>query len=188
MEDEQQEEKLILVKFPLESEIFNESHFRILQGRLPGRLQTCEWKLLYSLRKHGASFRTMLYNCREKGESLMFVKPTNHKECEFIGGFISAQDLHIQPLYFGNAETFVFRYMTKNIESFHWTGHDRFFVHCSSTGIGLGGGSNFALHIDEQLRFCSSGYSETFGNPALLNDKQSQYFECLNIEIWGFEN
>jgi hypothetical protein len=161
--------------------IVSDDEFLAILGNCPERLKLKEWRVVYSLRRDGASYRTLLNRCRDRREIILLIKPSS---CRVIGGFVSGE-MHIQQYYSGNADTFVFSVDNRGIEVYRWTGANRFFLYCSENGFGIGGGSNYAIHVDERLRMCSTGYCETFGNPALVNQ---DVFECLDIEVWGFDD
>ena len=48
--------------------------------------------------------------------------------------------------------------------------------------VALGGAPRYALCLDSDLAFGSSGPSETFGSPCLAS---SEEFEVGRVELWG---
>jgi hypothetical protein len=182
-EQEQEKERSVKLNHHEESKIIpNQEEFHRLLEHLPARVQLKDKVLAYALRRDGASYRTLLNNCKWIKEWILLVQPIRHPN-RFVGGFGTGV-LQLQPLYFGSAEMFVFRGNNGELDVFRWEGENRFFVHCSGNGIGLGGGSNFALHVDAHLKVCSTGFCETFKSPPLVEEEN--IFECLDLEVWGF--
>ncbi len=55
-----------------------------------------------------------------------------------------------------------------------------------STGWLQGGGAHgFSFQLDDELNTGVSNRSETFDNPTLSS---SEFFKCLNIEVWVLES
>eukprot|EP00475_Leptophrys_vorax_P019736 TRINITY_DN2704_c0_g1_i1.p1 TRINITY_DN2704_c0_g1~~TRINITY_DN2704_c0_g1_i1.p1 ORF type:complete len:305 (-),score=74.13 TRINITY_DN2704_c0_g1_i1:48-962(-) len=162
----------------------------MIRQLLPPLVQTREWRLIYSLKKNGASLTTLYRNCKNfGGECIVLVEPRgadNARVPSVIGAY-SPATLHINPMYYGSVDTLVFKMQNLEAEpeAYRWSGKNQFFVLSNTQGVGFGGGSSFALRFDDKLYHCSSGASETFDNPPLLPDDQSSFFECLNVEIWG---
>jgi len=49
--------------------------------------------------------------------------------------------------------------------------------------VAVGGGSGFALWLDEELLHGNSGESETFDNRCLASGNE---FEIMYVELWSF--
>ena len=86
----------------------------------------------------------------------------------------------------GSGESFVFTFHTDNAlgEVFPWTRkNDCFFLANARTGLCIGGGNSgdYAIQLDDELDFGSSGTCETYDNPGLAS---AEYFKCLNVEVF----
>lgn len=71
-----------------------------------------------------------------------------------------------------------------------WPWHQRrmalarndFFQFGRPGSLALGGAPQYALYLDGDLQFGSSGASDTFGSPCLASDVE---FEIGRVELWG---
>ena len=71
-----------------------------------------------------------------------------------------------------------------------WPWHQRrmalarndFFQFGRPDSLALGGAPQYALYLDGDLQFGSSGASDTFGSPCLASDAE---FEIGRVELWG---
>ena len=71
-----------------------------------------------------------------------------------------------------------------------WPWHQRrmalarndFFQFGRPDSLALGGAPQYALYLDGDLQFGSSGCSDTFGSPCLASDAE---FEIGRVELWG---
>lgn len=71
-------------------------------------------------------------------------------------------------------------------EIFRWSGQNELLVLSNDEQLAMGGGGRgFAFQIDDELDTGVSNASETFANPQLSS---SEFFKCLNVEIWTFED
>jgi len=63
-----------------------------------------------------------------------------------------------------------------------WSGKNKFFMLCRHDSISVGGGSHFAIFLQESLRKGSSGESDTFDSPILSATRD---FRLAKLELWG---
>ncbi|XP_023527206.1 TLD domain-containing protein 2-like [Cucurbita pepo subsp. pepo] len=149
---------------------------------LPNIVKGRQWILLYSTLRHGISLRTLIRKSSElSGPCLLVV---GDRQGAVFGGLL---DSPLKPTakrkYQGTNQTFVFTTMYGEPQLFRPTGANRYFYMCMDDLLALGGGSNFALRLEEDLLNGTSGPCETFGNSCLAH---SQEFELKNVELWGF--
>ncbi|RDX69371.1 Oxidation resistance protein 1, partial [Mucuna pruriens] len=83
----------------------------------------------------------------------------------------------------GTNNSFVFTNTSGCPVIYRPTGVNRYFTHCSTDFLAIGGGSHFALYLQGDLLNGSSSVSETYGNPCLAH---SEEFEVKEVELWGF--
>ncbi|KAJ0967509.1 hypothetical protein J5N97_024426 [Dioscorea zingiberensis] len=166
-----------------EKSIFiNSNLFEFFQSSLPNIAKGCQWILLYSTLKHGISLRTLLRNSNSlSGLCLLIVGDT---QGAVFGGLL---DCPLNPTakrkYQGTNQSFVFTTLYGEPRLFRATGANRYYYLCLNDLLAFGGGSSFALCLDEDLLHGSSGPCETFGNLCLAH---TQEFELKNVELWGF--
>uniref|UniRef100_A0A9I9CP60 TLDc domain-containing protein n=1 Tax=Cucumis melo TaxID=3656 RepID=A0A9I9CP60_CUCME len=132
--------------------------------------------------KHGISLRTLIRKSGElSGPCLLVV---GDQQGAVFGGLLECP---LKPTakrkYQGTNQTFVFTTMCGEPQLFRPTGANRYFYMCMDDLLALGGGSNFALRLEEDLLNGTSGPCETFGNSCLAH---TQEFELKNVELWGF--
>ncbi|KAM0949367.1 putative TLDc domain-containing protein [Dioscorea sansibarensis] len=164
------------------SVFMNSDLFDFFQSSLPNIAKGCQWILLYSTLKHGISLRTLLRNSNNiPGPCLLIAGDT---QGVVFGGLL---DCPLNPTakrkYQGTNQTFVFTTLYGEPRLFRPTGANRYYYLCLNDLLAFGGGSNFALCLDEDLLHGSSGLCETFGNLCLAHSPE---FELKNVELWGF--
>ena len=102
---------------------------------------------------------------------------------QLFGGFASAR-WSPEPHYIGSGECFLFR-LVPQIDVYHWTHRNDYFMLCSNDSIAMGGGGNFGIWVDSSLLSGTSSKCATYNNE-LLSKKPD--FEIRGIELWGFVN
>jgi hypothetical protein len=150
-----------------------------------------EWSRLYSLTRHGASIRTLMNQCEDRGACVFLFKPSDvDKSGRKAFGVFLSESVHVcsaADAYVGSFDCCVFTvYPDGKVIPFHSTRKNAFFGHFQETFISFGGGSHFAIHVDSELFHCSSGFCETFDSPALVDD-ESELFPIADMEVWGVE-
>ncbi|XP_016450313.1 oxidation resistance protein 1 [Nicotiana tabacum] len=156
--------------------------YDFFQSSLPNIAKGCQWVLLYSTARHGISLRTLIRKSADLSGPCLLI--TGDKQGAVFGGLLEAP---LRPTakrkYQGTNQTFVFTTLYGEPRLFRPTGANRYFYLCLNDVLALGGGGNFALSLDGDLLFGSSGPCETFGNSFLAHDQE---FELRNVELWGF--
>ena len=102
-----------------------------------------------------------------------------------FGGYI-AHALENKSFYYGNGESFVFSLNGSNSpKNYKWTGQNSLFVMSDSNCFAMGGGGGgFAFQLDDELDTGVSNCSGTYNNFQLSS---SEFFKCLNVEVWLLE-
>ncbi|XP_057547019.1 uncharacterized protein LOC130825691 [Amaranthus tricolor] len=165
-----------------DSSFINMELYEFLQASLPNIVKGCQWVLLYSTLKHGISLRTLIRKSADlSGPGLLIV---GDRKGAVFGGLL---DCPLKPCpkrkYQGTNQTFVFTTKYGEPRLFRSTGANRYFYLCLNDLIAFGGGGSFALSLDGDLLYGSSGPCETFGNLCLAQDPE---FELKAVELWGF--
>ncbi|KAG6577309.1 Oxidation resistance protein 1, partial [Cucurbita argyrosperma subsp. sororia] len=162
--------------------LLSEKSRTILYASLPALVQGRKWLLLYSTWRHGISLST-LYRRSMLWSGLSLLVVGDRKGAVF-GGLVEAP---LKPSskkkYQGTNNTFVFTSIPGHPVIYRPTGENYYFTLCSPDFLAIGGGSHFALYLDNDLLNGSSSTSETYGNPCLANTEE---FEVKEVELWGF--
>ncbi|ORY94151.1 TLD-domain-containing protein [Syncephalastrum racemosum] len=171
-----------------------------LQCYLPPRVAIASrWRLLYSTDQHGTSASTLHRRVEaHKGPCLLVIVTA---EGEQFGAYVS-ETLQCQPRYYGSGECFLWRRDKAEgiIEHYPCTGVNDYVVYTDRDFLAFGGGVRPLLF----LSFFSScrdgraglwlhkdlihGHTEncvTFNNAPLTEHDSN--FDCLALEVWGFE-
>ncbi|XP_022136824.1 TLD domain-containing protein 2 [Momordica charantia] len=162
--------------------LLSEKTRSVLYASLPALVQGRKWLLLYSTWRHGISLST-LYRRSMLWSGLSLLVVGDRKGAVF-GGLVEAP---LKPSskrkYQGTNNTFVFTNIPGHPVIYRPTGENHYFTLCSPDFLAIGGGSHFALYLDNDLLNGSSSISETYGNPCLANAEE---FEVKEVELWGF--
>lgn len=160
----------------------------------PARCGASQWRLLYASTRDGTSLRTLYRKCHEvSGPCLLLVRDTVGAA---FGCFTSdAWHQSQRGRHYGTGECFVFSLGAAQAAAdvsderamagaavFRWTKSNSHFQAGSGEFIAIGGGSHFALWLDEELHFGSSGPCETFGSPCLAGREE---FIIERVEVWS---
>eukprot|EP01112_Ceratiomyxa_fruticulosa_P016458 TRINITY_DN4981_c0_g1_i1.p1 TRINITY_DN4981_c0_g1~~TRINITY_DN4981_c0_g1_i1.p1 ORF type:complete len:818 (+),score=190.30 TRINITY_DN4981_c0_g1_i1:195-2648(+) len=146
----------------------------------PFKHRFSNWINLYSTSRHGISINTMYAKLRNKGPVVILIEDANH----YVFGGFASESLHTTQRYYGTGESFLFQ-LSPNINFYHWTRANDFFILSMDDFISMGGGGTgrYGFWLDADFLKGSSGACDTFGSPCLAS---SDDFECLHLEIWGF--
>ena len=68
-------------------------------------------------------------------------------------------------------------------KSYRWTEANSYFMLANEDSVAMGGGGEFGLYLDGDLKSGTSGDSETFGNKCLT---LTEDFDIAEVELWGF--
>lgn len=154
---------------------------RWIVQQTPKARQNESWVMLYSTARDGVSLHTLYRMCHATGGPALTI--IRDADDDIFGSFTSEpwRKEKIGKNY-GNGEAFVFTIHPKRT-CFRWTKKNYLFQSGSSTSLSLGGGSHFALWIDEALQNGTSGFCETFNSQQLSSEAE---FSIRAVEVWGF--
>ena len=166
--------------------VLTQEQVRCVAATLPARLRRCDWRMTYSSRRDGISLKS-LYRAAAReasragggGESVLAVKDTRGNA---FGAF-ATETWRVHPRYYGTGESFVFT-ASPRCEAHRWSQRNDYFMFGRENCVAAGGGSGFALWLDEELLRGNSGECETFANPCLSGEDTE--FEVMYVELWTF--
>lgn len=160
----------------------------------PAHCSAADWRLLYSTARDGVSLHTLFRKCRGcTSACLLLVRDTLGATL----GCYTSDPWHqsARGRGYGTGECFVLslgyahasvaaddRAAVSGAAVYRWTKANSHFQAGSSDFIAIGGGSHFALWLDSELHFGSSGACETFGSPCLAS---SEEFKIDRVEVWA---
>ena len=154
-----------------------------LISALPSRFRRSAWTLKYSSKRDGISLHSLYRAVRQSPATVLAVRDTNG----FCFGAFSTEVWSTQNAnrYFGTGESFVYSIEKdgdNTVTAFTWSGKNDYFQIAKSESLGVGGGSNYALWIDEDFtRGISGSYCETYESECIASAEE---FEVLNVEIY----
>ena len=157
-----------------------------LISALPSRFRRSAWTLKYSSKRDGISLHSLYRAVRHSPATVLAVRDTNG----YCFGAFSTEVWSTQNAnrYFGTGESFVFAIEKDGddtVTCFSWSGKNDYFQIAKSESLGVGGGSNYALWIDEDFtRGISGSYCETYNSVCLASGEE---FDVLNVEIYGID-
>ncbi|OUM60286.1 hypothetical protein PIROE2DRAFT_46410, partial [Piromyces sp. E2] len=158
-----------------------------LRKFLPPYYRECQkWELVFSLVDHGSSITTLLNKCSEThltGSFLLAILDTNG----YIYGAYLSEAIHVSKRFYGSGECFLWKLNNdkKEIEYYRGSVENNYHIITEKSYIAFGGGNgDFGLYISNDLLNGYTSHSPTYNNPPLTPNGK---FECLNIEIWGFD-
>lgn len=175
--------------------LLSEDHVRWIQLSLPMRFRGCDWKLVYSVKVHGWSLRTLysksaaLANESNGGACILVLKSDRGR---IAGAFSPVPFEPHGRKYYGTGETFVFSIQPQQQNSaaaadgglgfrvFRWSHENDYFLYSTHDALAIGEG---ALYLDSTLFSGSSKSCATFRNDKLVEEGD---FEIDNLEIWSF--
>ncbi|KAF5340056.1 hypothetical protein D9611_012405 [Ephemerocybe angulata] len=177
------------------------------------------WTLLYSLDQHGISLNTLYTNCEAPEKNRKTAQPfigmngaiviirdaeaedSAKEEKSAFGAFIAEGMGRKAKGFYGGGDSFLWKYTAQPeaLQVFKPTGRNSYFAICDAEYIGFGGGgTSYALWIDNTLLQGSSAPSVTFGNEVLCSGAptgkggsggselaKEVEFECVGLEVWG---
>lgn len=157
---------------------------------VPPLLRAQQWRLLYATQRDGVSLHTLLRASQgTRGPALLLVRDSQG----FAFGSYTSDSwcIHAQGhRSFGTGECFVFALRPGAQRAYRWAGADgaaaaaaRVFQVASSDALSLGGAPHFAIWLDADLRYGSSGACSTFDSPCLAGCPE---FEVAQLELWHF--
>ncbi|GAA0163472.1 hypothetical protein LIER_19328 [Lithospermum erythrorhizon] len=158
--------------------------YDFFESCLPNIVKGCQWVSLYSTVTHGISLRTLIRKSSELSGPCLLI--AGDKKGAIFGGLLECP---LRPTakrkYQGTNQTFVFTTLHGEPRLYRPTGANRYYIMCLNNLLALGGGSNFAFSMEEDLLCGTSGPCDTFGNLCLAHDEE---FELKDVELWGFKH
>ena len=152
-----------------------------LQPYLPCHIIGVDMHLVYSLRVHGMSLKSMYQRSAPYTEypTLLVVKDTQG----FVFGAYMSDGVKESVRYYGTGETFLFT-LRPEVSVHPWQGTNQFFMMGTNQYFTIGAGNGqFALYVTEMLDRGTSNRSETFYNKVLSSTSE---FNILDVEVWTF--
>ncbi|CAG8446929.1 16821_t:CDS:2 [Acaulospora morrowiae] len=160
-----------------------------IRPRLSRRLRYApRWNLLYSLDQDGTSMSTLYYKVKDKSPLVLAIKDMDD---QVFGAFVT-EPFRPHPSYYGTGECFLWKSVEpqSNISSkpeikiYLWTGRNEYMILSENNYLSIGGGNGkVGLLIDSDLQRGHSERCDTFDNDVLSSTSE---FECMGLEIWGF--
>jgi len=157
-----------------------------LISALPSRFRRSPWTLKYSSKRDGISLHSLYRAVRHSPATVLAVRDTNG----YCFGAFSTEVWSTQNAnrYFGTGESFVFAIEKDGddtVTCFSWSGKNDYFQIAKSESLGVGGGSNYAMWIDEDFtRGISGSHCETYNSECLASGED---FDVLNVEIYAID-
>ncbi len=111
--------------------------------------------------------------------SLLVIKD---KKGSVFGGF-ATDTWKSKAQYYGSGECFLFAILPENA-IYKWTGDNNLFMFSNEDSLAMGGGGNFGIYLDSELKDGTSGACKTFGSPCIASEED---FEVAHLELWEFQ-
>jgi len=168
------------------STVVTQEQINLISSWLPTSKARRGWSLKYTLRRDGANLATLMALCQSSRRNGIIEQQHHIVLIEdswgYIFGAYVAHSLEDRPNYYGSGESFVFS-ITPSPRVYRWTGENNFFcISDRSHSLAMGGGGGgFAFQLDDELDTGVSNSSATYGNERLSS---SEFFKCLNAEVW----
>lgn len=156
-----------------------------IRRELPRLTRIANWRLVFALRTHGANMQTF-ERCASLcgGASVLLLETC---EGDKLGAYISES---LVRGWSGHGESFVFSFGDGRCTTYPGTTANSRFAFLGNSGdpqgggVGFGSDPNFAIYVDQELEYGSSGKSSTYGNPPLTDAEE---FELLRMELWSID-
>ncbi|CAI4225708.1 unnamed protein product [Auanema sp. JU1783] len=184
-----------LVVRAFESKIVNSEVAAILITNLPLRLQLITPHLLFRLSDDGASFTNLWHRVDEADQSLIIIRTLNG---EVFGAYCSSswaerndRRERTKSKYFGTGESFVWRLESEDEPVIYgWVGNNndhadscpQMFMAANDKMLVIGSGDGDAIRIVDELTQGITSGSQTFGSPALVEERT---FFIDQLEVFG---
>jgi len=179
---------------PLKLQDRHESTIPIINNKIAEQIRTkipnlykeaIYWKLLYSIDQHGLSLKTLYSNIKHSGPCVMAITTDND---EVFGAFIPEPfDPTIGNKYYGSGLSFIWKLNEQgNIDFYQAINSNQYFMLADNHFIAMGGGNGkFGFYLNENL---IDGYISPCMTYNYNSDiTENENFECIGLEIWGFE-
>jgi hypothetical protein len=166
-----------------DSAVLSEGAMLVLVKHAPARFAGCSLRLLYSTRMHGMSLSSFYQRAVDASPTIVAI--SDARGARFGCFVISAWKQNPRPSYYGSGESFCWKGTPDDGVDIHsWSRENNYFQCSTAEFLAVGGGGHYAIRIDADLEYGTSGECVTFGNPCLASGDE---FECVVLELWGFE-
>jgi hypothetical protein len=161
---------------------------QLLSKGLPLMHTFHKWNRLFSLVRDGSSFVSFLHRVRKDKKTLAVVETTRGEKF----GFYANDTWKNRPgaaAFYGNGESFLFRWEEGAVRVWKWSGQDNYFQLCDEGGgrIIMGGGGGFGVCLEDDFTRGSSAPCGTFGvDEPMCGRAEGGVFDILNFEVFGF--
>mmetsp|Transcript_21538 Transcript_21538/g.55941 ORF Transcript_21538/g.55941 Transcript_21538/m.55941 type:complete len:383 (+) Transcript_21538:257-1405(+) len=170
------------------SSIVSKDELAQLWQWLPPLQRHGEGMVLFCTSEHGYNLRTMLANGDRSGPNMVLLKT---KDNMVVGAYASTSWKPDEKSFHGNGECFIFR-IRPSPQRWLWqeTGPYQFMLCEGARRLVMGGGSKFALNVNEDLTEGTTGKCEAFNNtPMTVVDPESEEtestFSIVSAELIG---
>jgi len=166
------------------SEILNINHLIEIENNLFYYEQYKNLKLLYSLKKDGANFKTFYNKIEGYSHLLLVIKDNNNN---IFGVYTNNEIKFNSNNFYGNNEIFLYSfYNSEKINVFLSTEFNDNYIYSDYNRISFGcSDENFSLSLENDFLKGYSRKTKTFNNLSLTNS--NEYFYITNVELWTFE-
>ena len=193
---------------PFRSRVLRAANIRALERALPEWQRGNNWRLIYSLQRHGAHVGTFIERVQRSNPTLVVIRTAHGEVC----GAYASEAWQSTTAFCGDGETFLFSCggaaAAEEVDeedadaaegappsggafrSYRWSGANDSFVLSTNSGggasvsFGTGGGS-FGLHFGDAFQCCSTGRCATFENAPLVS-RDAASFAPVHVEAFAF--
>lgn len=181
------------------SQTLTHNELGLLTSFLPANIQMDEFHLMYATHTHGWDMGTLYDQCNQYANCIILIQAVVSKG--IIGCYcptpISPPSNNVK----GDGTCFVFRLDGPHTGCYRWFDHHGKsdiselnansttlqYIVCNDSGITVGGSkahATNAIRLDHGLTKCTSGVSDTYGNPPLIPEEKKQPYDVLHVEIF----
>ena len=175
----------------LSSLVLSAAHAARLRAALPRRYHTAPWQLLYSTATSGASLQTLYAKVAHHSPTVLAIRDTRG---DVFGAFVTEPWHASARGYYGGGMSFVFASHRDrdDVQVWRWSHRNTYFQYSDAKFLALGGGSHYAIRIDDELLHGTTGACDTFDSPPLvpsegraLGPAGRVHFQCVVLEAWA---
>ena len=131
-----------------DSTILKPQDFAFLKKNLPFHYRNNDWNLVFSLKQHGNNIESFYERASSSVGSILVIKD---KAGAIFGGF-ATDAWKTKTQYYGSGECFLFT-ISPDSKVYSWTGNNNFFMLSNEDSLAMGGGGNFGIYLDAELRY-----------------------------------
>ncbi len=168
------------------SHVLAPEHFQfLLHECIPVRFQESDLQLKYSTNNDGMSVHTLYERCNGVSPTVVAVRDSKGR---VFGCYASRPWEPTAPRYYGTGECFVFSCKPR-LAVYKWNRQNHFFQfsHHNILAMGGGGGTHYALWVDEDLVRGSTCTCKTFDSPPLACKSGDEEVDRIDFDITVLE-